>query len=140
MRFTTLLCSLIPVLLLCGCPTEEPPAEADILWDPPLTSDSGGELDFGDVPVGTTPAPQEFIAGTNNTDEAITFEIDVALDSSHGWLWTSPSDEFDVQPGDDVSFGPRFNPSGNTPSETGGTVAFIWDDHIVTYVIRATVP
>ncbi len=123
------------LLLLAGCPTPEPPAEEDVLWDPPLTSSSGGELDFGLVESGDN--AQEFITGTNNTDDSLFFTIDVDLEVGEGWIFTSPQGEFEVQSGDDVSFGPRFNPNANTPDEVSGTVAFIWDEEIVTYIIRA---
>ena len=132
---------VLPVCLLCllvvlpGCPTEEPEEVPDLTWDPPLTDNSGGELDFGAVPEGSQ--AEEQITVTNNTEETITFEIDVDL-SGGGWLVNTPGIT-DVEGGDSLSWGPRFNPTAGTDDEAGGTVAFLWDNHIVTYVVTATV-
>jgi len=136
---SVLACLSLLLLSLPACGGADPHEHEDIIWEPPLSSSSGGELDFGEVPLGGD-AVQEFVTGTNNTDEAISFEVEVNLDAAEGWIWTAPPGPFDVEPDEDVAFGPRFNPNGNTPAESTGTVTFFWDDHVVTYVIRASVP
>jgi hypothetical protein len=137
MRLVVLpLCLLCLLVVLPGCPTEEPEELEDISWEPPLSSNSGGELNFGAVPEGESESLS--IVGTNNTEETFEFEIDVDLDASEGWLVSVPP-PVDVGPGAFISFGPRFNPNATTPDESSGTVAFLWDDHVVTYVIEAEV-
>ncbi len=137
MRFLVLVpCLLCLPLVLLGCPTDPIEELPDVSWEPALTSSNGGELDFGLVAEGN--AAQETITGTNNTEETIQFEIDVDLEAGEGWLVTTPGPT-DVEPGDAISFGPRFNPNAGTPDESTGTVAFLWEDHVVTYVIRAEV-
>ena len=134
--FVLATCLLCILLVLPGCPTEEPVEIPDVSWEPPLTSSNGGELDFGLVEEGV--AEQNTITGTNNTEETLTFELDVDLEGAHGWIY-SAWDTVDVEPEGQASFGPTFNPNGSTPDESTGTVAFLWDDHVVTYVIRAEV-
>lgn len=129
-------CLLCAILVLPGCPTDPPEELPDVSWEPPLTSSNGGELNFGLVEEGD--AQQLAITGTNNTEVTLTFQLDVSLDGSQGWLYTA-WDTIDVEPEGQVSFGPTFNPNGTTPDEASGTAAFLWEDHVVTYVIRAEV-
>jgi hypothetical protein len=130
------LLALLP-LVLVGCPIEPIEELADITWEPELTSSNGGVLDFGEVEINNS--AQENITGTNNTEETITFELDVDLDAADGWLFTAWQ-TVDVAPGDQASFGPRFNPNNSTPDVSTGSAAFLWEDHVVTYIIRGAVP
>lgn len=125
------------LLFLLGCPTIEEPAEDDVLWDPPLTSSSGGELDLGAISEGTS--EQWTITGTNNTDETLTFDVEVDLEGAEGWVGSASTEPQDVLAGDQIAAGGRFNPSANSPDDSSGTAVFIWDDEIVTYIIRASV-
>jgi hypothetical protein len=120
---------------LAGCPTDEPAPLDEIAWDPALSSSNGGELDLGEVERGSS--TQGSITGTNQTDRDITFEIEVDLPVGEGFIGTSPSDPFVVEPGDQVSYGPRFNPNNNTPDEVEGTVTFYYEDQVVTYLVSA---
>lgn len=124
-------------ILVSACPSGGPEPIPDITWDPPLIDDTSGELDFGLVPEGET--PQETISGTNNTDDTIIFSIDVDLPSGDPWLYSEPTDDWPVEPGGAVSFGPRFNAHAGAPDESSGTVTFIWGDDLVTYIIRVEV-
>jgi hypothetical protein len=126
--------SLSVLVLLVACGGEELPPD-DIIWDPALTSPSGGELDLGAVE--NNQSVQAAITGLNNTDEMITFTVDVDLDAAEGWIVSSPPPQ-DIQPGDMIAVGPRFHPNANTPEETTGTVTFFYDDEVVTWILRAS--
>ncbi|MCP4871899.1 MAG: hypothetical protein GY898_24605 [Proteobacteria bacterium] len=123
--------------VLSACPTGGPEEIPDITWDPPLIDDNSGELDFGVLQEGEN--AQMAVTGTNNTDETITFDIDWDLEIGEGWIVTA-SETFDAEPGGTpVTFGPRYNASGASPDESSGTVTFIWDQELVTYIIRVEV-
>jgi len=122
------------LVLLIACGGEELPQD-DILWEPALSSASGGELDLGAVP--NNESVQASITGTNNTDETITFTVDVDLEAAEGWIISSPPPQ-DIDPGDMIAIGPRFQPNANTPTESTGMVTFFYDDHVVTWVLKAS--
>ncbi|MEE2830629.1 MAG: hypothetical protein VX498_15685 [Myxococcota bacterium] len=126
---------LASAFLLLAC-DGEPPSDDDILWDPPLTTASGGDLDMGLVPEGQMVQGQ--IVGINNTTETFTFTVDVDLPTSEGWLISSPP-PMDVAPEESIAIGPRFQPNPSTPSESTGTITFFYDDEVVTYLVRAGV-
>jgi len=129
-------CALALLILTClfGCGGEDVPL-GDVIWDPELSSASGGEIDLGLV--NNNESVQASITGTNNTDETITFTIDVNLDAAEGWIVSSPPAQ-DIEPGDMIAIGPRFQPNANTPAETTGTVIFFYDNDVVTWIIRAS--
>lgn len=129
---SVLLC--IPWVLLVACTVDDLPPE-DIIWDPPLTSSFGGELDLGSVP--EMQSVQGSITGTNNTDEMMTFTIDVDFDAAEGWIVSSPPSQ-DIEPGDQIAVGPRFQPNSNTPAESTGTFTFFYDNEVVTWIVRAS--
>jgi len=122
------------LVFVAACGGEELPPE-DIIWDPPLTSAAGGELDLGAV--NNNESVQATIVGLNNTDETLTFTIDVDLDAAEGWIVSSPPPQ-EIEPGSEVAVGPRFQPNANTPPETTGTVTFFYDDEVVTWILRAS--
>jgi len=123
--------------LLSACPTAGPEPIPDITWDPPLLDENSGELDFGLVAEGEN--EQRAITGTNNTDETISFQVDWDLDFSDGWI-VSALEFYDAEPGGTpVTFGPSYNASPASPDEASGTVRFIWDEEIVTYIITVEV-
>ena len=78
-----------------------------MIWEP-LSSPSGGELDLG--PVNNNEEAQAQITAINNTDEVMTFEIEVDLDAAEGWLVSSPR-AMDIEPGDPYVFGPASGPT-----------------------------
>ena len=123
-------------LLACGCTVEELPPE-DIIWDPALSTGSGGDLDYGVVEVGTP--VQKQITGTNNTEETISFTIDVDLEVGEGWIVSTNPGPIDILPGEMVAVGPTFQANPTTPSESTGTITFFYDDEVVTYLVSATV-
>jgi hypothetical protein len=122
------------VALLTACGGEDLPL-GDIIWEPALTSSGGGEIDLGAV--NNNESVQATITGLNNTDETIIFTVDVDLEAAEGWIVSSPPPQ-EVEPGNEVAVGPRFQPNGNTPMESVGTVTFFYDDHVVTWVLRAS--
>ncbi len=128
----------VAAVLLTACPTDGPEPIPDVSWEPALIDDGEGELDLGLVAEGSM-AQDATITGTNNTDEAIVFQVDVNLPDGDGWIYTVPPDEWNVEPGEQVSFGPRFNATANSPDESTGTATFIWDEELVTYIIRVGV-
>jgi hypothetical protein len=129
-------CALALLILTCllGCGGEDVPLD-DVIWDPELSSASGGEIDLG--PVNNNESVQASITGTNNTDETITFTIDHNLEPSEGWIVSSPPPQ-DIEPGDMIAFGGQFTPNANTPAETTGRVTFFYDNDVVTWIIRAS--
>ncbi len=142
-------------LLVIGCAfliaCEEPPVTVeDVTWDPPLTDASSGELDFGEVP--QTQEPQAGIFGRNNTDAEMVFAVDCGgLSASGGFLVTCPIEQAvpadpDGPPSEDGTEGLElggqvtasfmFVAAGATDYQ--GTVQFTRDNHIITYIVRAT--
>ena len=117
----------------CGGGSED---ASDVIWEPPLSSPSGGDLNLG--PVNNNEEVQAQITAINNTDEVMTFEIEVDLDAAEGWIVSSPP-AMDIEPGDPYVFGPRFRPNANTPMESQGTVTFFYDsDQVVTWIVRGS--
>jgi hypothetical protein len=126
--------ALLFLTLLPACGGEEEPI-GDVIWEPELSAASGGEIDLG--PVNNNESVQASITGTNNTDEVITFTLDVDLEASEGWIVSTPPPQ-DIEPDEMIAFGPRFQPNANTPAESTGTVTFFYDDQVVTWIIRAS--
>lgn len=126
--------ALLFLTLLPACGGGEEPL-GDVIWDPELSSVSGGEIDLGTVD--SNESVQAAITGTNNTDEVMTFTLDVNLEAAEGWIVSSPPPQ-DIEPGEMISFGPRFQPNSNTPPESTGTATFFYDDQVVTWIIRAS--
>ena len=126
--------ALLFLMLLPACGGEEEPL-GDVIWDPELSSVAGGEIDLG--PVGNNENVQALITGTNNTDEVLTFTLNVNLEAAEGWIVSSPPPQ-DIEPGEMIAIGPRFQPNANTPSESTGTITFFYDDQVVTWIVRAS--
>ena len=139
------LLGLAILLSLTGCETsgEEP----GLIWNPPLNeSGSGGELDLGVVATGESVSGE--ITVRNNTEEDVAFEVDCNL-TEGGWIVTCPvgervvpPTEYDAETGDPIqgtylAVGPRFQ----SPAEADydGTIAFTFDNRIVTYLVRVSV-
>ena len=129
--------ALLPLaLLFTACTTDEGPIP-DVLWEPELTSSAGGELDYGVVSVGQS--TQNQITGTNNTEDTLTFTVDVDLEVGEGWIVSTNPGPVDILPGEMISIGPTFQANPSTPSESTGTITFFYDNEVVTYLVSATV-
>jgi hypothetical protein len=140
------LAGLIGVMLLAGC--DEPVGEEPgLVWDPLLNdSGSGGVLDLGVV------APTQSVSGQitvrNDTEEDVLIEVTCNL-TGGGWIITCPVGErtlpptqYDEDTGDPLqgtflSVGPRFQ--SGAEADYDGTIAFEFDNRLVTYVVQVTV-
>jgi hypothetical protein len=139
--------SLIVVVLSLtgGCPTTE--VEPGLVWNPTLNeSGSGGELDLGTI------APSESTSGQivvwNNTEDDVAFDVTCNL-TEGGWIISCPTGErvippteYDGDTGDPIqgtflAVGPTFQSPAE--SDYDGTIAFAYDNRIVTYVVRVSV-
>lgn len=133
MRSTLLLA--LTSLLLTACPPEEVLEDPDVIWDPALDTEETGTLDLGDVAIGETAS--QTISATNNTDEDLTFTLDVGLDAADGFLLTFPSGDITLAPDAEYAFQVRLNPS--QAGSYGGFVDYVFDNRIVSWTVTSNV-
>jgi hypothetical protein len=138
---------IVTLALLTAC-EPEPVVVDDITWVPALTDETSGVVDFGEVPQAET--AHASITATNNTDADMIFTVDCG-GVMPDFLATCPAGEQTVaadpdgpttedgegaESGGSVSASLNFAAAGAADYE--GSVQFVYDSHVVTYIVRAT--
>ncbi len=137
----------LSLLVLAGCPTDDGGLD-DLSWDPPVDDRGAGEVDFGTVPVGTSPPASGTIVVTNNTEESISMGVDCDRVGAPFNI-TCPADRVDIPPlGSEDATGAanNFLAVGGTllagtddVGEISATIVFDVDNTIWTFALIATV-
>jgi hypothetical protein len=139
MRLYPLASSLILALLLSlsACAEPEEVIE-DVTWEPALEEGGSTILDLGTIELGGPMASSPTVVATNNSAEAITFELTCSFDGGHFAPMSCWSQPLPLDPGEStppVSASMLTNQSG----EFSGSFQFIYGTEIATFVIEGLV-
>ena len=136
------------VLLLAGCPSEEPELAA-LTFEPAVDDRGAGSIDFGSVAVGTNPPPSATIVVTNNSDAVISLGVDCDDLAGTPFNISCPADRVDIPAAGSedpngaannfTAVGGTLLASSGSVGEVSATIFFDWDNQIWTFAIRATV-
>ena len=129
--------TLILALLLSACGNTEE-VTPDVTWEPALGENNLTTIDLGPLELGGPMAQSPTVVATNNSLEAIIFELNCSFSGGHFAPLTCWSQQVPIEPGEStppVSATILTNQSGTF----SGSFQFIYDDEIATFVIEATV-
>ena len=134
MRAKLPLAVLVFATLLSGC-GEEPPVLPDVTWEPALDEDNSATIDLGTIEQGES--AQAMVIGTNNSIEAITFQLNCSFNNG-GFLVPGCPMEQTVEPSE-TTVPVSATLSTNLSGTYSGTFQFIYDDEIATFVVQGIV-
>jgi len=134
MRAKLPLVALVFAAILSGC-GEEPLPIPDVTWEPALEEDGSATIDLGIVYQGDS--AQATVIGTNNSIEAITFQLNCTFNNG-GFLVPGCPAEQTTEPGE-TTVPVSATLSSNLSGDYSGTFQFIYNDEIATFVVQGTV-